>query len=65
MPYVHRGEHSANTQTVQTRTKPYLELDTVVIKSEHSPDGYQVIDAADFNPETMELFNGMFRHPGE
>lgn len=65
MPYVQKGEHSANTHAVQSQTKPVPELDTVVIKSQHSPDGYQVIDAADFDPETMELFNGMFRHPGE
>lgn len=65
MPYSTRSQHSAHQHAVQTQTKPYLELDTVVIKSEHSPDGYQVIDASDFDPETMELFNGMYRRPGE
>lgn len=65
MKFIDRGQHSAHQHNVQSQTRQAPAVDTVVIKSEHSAEGFQIIDAADFDPETMELFNGMFRRPGE
>jgi|GEM_PF-4501074 hypothetical protein len=65
MNFIDRGQHSAHQHAVQSQTKQAPEVDTVVIKSVHGPEGWQIIDAADFDPETMELFNGMYRRPGE